>query len=282
MNTGKACCGLLLLATLAFSVVPAQAQPETRLQAKERCEKAARLYDLGRYGEAIQEYEAAYLLVPDPNLLYNIGQAYRLWDKPEEAVRSYKNYLRNRENAPNRAEVEKRIVELERAVEIRHRSEAAPPAPASGPSVLEASAGASSVAAPAGGQPAGTVVQSGPSWLDKHGRVMAYALFSAGGACLVTSLVSGLIAANKAKQIADASKQANHPVFDPSLQSAGKTANVVAIATGLTGLALGGAGLYFYLRSRHGSAPSAAPGTEVAFFPLATPGFGGAGARVDF
>ncbi|HJX53638.1 MAG TPA: hypothetical protein VJ801_12800, partial [Polyangia bacterium] len=124
MNTGKVWCGILLLLAMAFSAATARAQSEgeKKQEAKEHYEKATRLYDLAKYGEAIKEYEAAYLLVADPNLLYNMGQAYRLWDKPEEAIRCYKNYLRNRADASNRADVEKKIAELERTVEDRRKS----------------------------------------------------------------------------------------------------------------------------------------------------------------
>jgi tetratricopeptide (TPR) repeat protein len=257
---------------MALSASPARAQSEAqnKQEAKEHYEKATRLYDLARYGDAIGEYEAAYLLVADPNLLYNMGQAYRLWDKPEEAIRCYKNYLRNRADASNRADVEKRIAELERTIEDRHRSGTASSAPSpppvaapAPPPVGEPPPVAIEVAAPAAtlAQPAG-----------------------AGGAGLVTSLVTGLAAANKAKQIADASKQPNHPVFDPSVQSAGKTLNAVAIVAGVTGLAAGGVGLYFYFRTRRASATAASvtSGTQAAFFPLAGPGFAGGGASVDF
>jgi tetratricopeptide (TPR) repeat protein len=295
MNTGKVWCGISVLLAMALSASPARAQSEAqnKQEAKEHYEKATRLYDLARYGDAIGEYEAAYLLVADPNLLYNMGQAYRLWDKPEEAIRCYKNYLRNRADASNRADVEKRIAELERTIEDRHRSGTASSAPSpppvaapAPPPVGEPPPVAIEVAAPAAtlAQPAGTVSESAPSHLGKPSRVLPYTLLAAGGAGLVTSLVTGLAAANKAKQIADASKQPNHPVFDPSVQSAGKTLNAVAIVAGVTGLAAGGVGLYFYFRTRRASATAASvtSGTQAAFFPLAGPGFAGGGASVDF
>jgi hypothetical protein len=303
MNTAKVCSGILFLAAMAVFVPPARAEsdPQQKQEAKEHFEKATRLYDLGRYGDAIQEYEKAYLLVDDPNLLYNMGQAYRLSDKPEEAIRCYKNYLRKRDDAPNRADVEKRIAELERTVEDRHRSgTAAPapprpseaaPAPASGvapapspvaePPPVAPEAAAS---APISTQAAGTVVKPAASRSGRPSRVLPYTLLGVGGACLVTSLVTGLGAASRAKQIADASKQPNHPVFDPSVQSTGKTLNAVAIVTGVTGLAVAGVGLYFYLRVRRSSglASSLTPGTQAALFPLAGPGFAGGGASLNF
>jgi tetratricopeptide (TPR) repeat protein len=273
---------------MAFAVAPARAQPEAqnKQEAKEHYEKATRFYDLAKYGEAIKEYEAAYLLVADPNLLYNMGQAYRLWDKPEEAIRCYKNYLRNRADASNRADVEKKIAELERTVEDRRKSGTAPLAPPAPPAPPPSAPGAEA-SAPIPGQAAGTVAQSAPSRPDKPSRVLPYTLLSVGGVCLATWLVTGAIASNKAKQIADASKQPSHPVFDPSVQSSGKAYNALAVVTGLAGLAATGVGLYYYYRYRRairasGSAASAASRTEVALFPLTGPGFAGGGARVNF
>ena len=136
--------------------------------------------------------------------------------------------------------------------------------------------------APIPGRPAGTVAE--PARPSQPSRVLPYTLLSVGGACLITSLVTGLVAANKAKQIADASKQPSHPVFDPSVQSAGKAFNAAAIVTGVAGLAASGVGLYFYYRARRatGAVASVTSNTQVALFPLAGPGLAGGGASVSF
>jgi hypothetical protein len=286
----KVGCGIPLVLAMALVVAPARAQPEaqTKQEAKEHYQKATRFYDLAKYGDAIHEYEAAYLLVADANLLYNMGQAYRLWDKPEEAIRCYKNYLRNRADASNRADVEKKIAELERIVEERSKSGIAPSAPSSAPAPPAVEpppvAPEAAASAPVPGQPAGTVVRSAASRPGKPSRVLPYTLLAVGGAGLVTSLVTGLVAANKAKQIADASKQPSHPVFDPSVQSAGKAFNTAAIITGVTGLVATGVGMYFYFRASRASGAVACvtDNAQVVFLPLAGPSFAGGGASVSF
>jgi hypothetical protein len=53
------------------------------------------------------------MAVPDPAFLFNIGQCHRKMGHDKEAVSFYKSYLRNAPNAPNRADVQKRINELE-------------------------------------------------------------------------------------------------------------------------------------------------------------------------
>ena len=60
-------------------------------------------------------YEQAYKLVPDPILLYDLGQSYRLAHNLDEALIAYRSYLRTApEDAPNRQRVGEMIDELER------------------------------------------------------------------------------------------------------------------------------------------------------------------------
>lgn len=95
--------------------------------AREHFERGTRLYDLGQYADAAKEYEAAYKAKDDPALLFNCGQAYRGAAEPEKAIGFFKSFLRRMPDAPNRAEVEARIAELQRAVEIQRRSNSRPP-----------------------------------------------------------------------------------------------------------------------------------------------------------
>src|SRR5215470_4558508 len=87
----------LMISTRALSaaLVPLAARAEPtdaqKREAKELNDKATRLYEVGKYGEAIEEYQKVYLLVDDPVLLYNIAQSYRLWGKPEDSARFYRN-----------------------------------------------------------------------------------------------------------------------------------------------------------------------------------------------
>ena len=66
MNPSIARRGLVAIAVLVVCVVGAsgaraQSESEKKLQAKDLFEKATRLYDVGKYGEAINDYEEAYL-----------------------------------------------------------------------------------------------------------------------------------------------------------------------------------------------------------------------------
>jgi tetratricopeptide (TPR) repeat protein len=81
--------------------------------AKAHYARGTSYYNLNRFREALSEYEAAYLAVQDPPFLYNIAQCYRKLGDDKQAVRFYQSYLRVAPDASNRAEVERRITELE-------------------------------------------------------------------------------------------------------------------------------------------------------------------------
>lgn len=99
-------------------------QPPAAQSAEEHTKKATLLFEAGNYKKAIAEFEAAYVLGEDPAVLFNIGQAYRLLDDAQSAIRAYKRYLRRRPHADNRMEVERLIASLEEST-----ARAAPPPP---------------------------------------------------------------------------------------------------------------------------------------------------------
>jgi hypothetical protein len=103
----------MVKAPRAPAPVEAKPSPETVATAKEHFNQGNRHYELGHYQEALNEFEVAYMAVPDPVFLFNIAQCHRKMGHDKEAVGFYKSYLRAAPNAPNRADVQKRIRELE-------------------------------------------------------------------------------------------------------------------------------------------------------------------------
>ena len=95
-------------------------------EARGHFESGLARYNLKEYKAAIEEFEAAYRLKPDPVFLYNLGQAYRLDDQPDQAIHFYRAYLRDRPGASNRSEVEERVTQLE-AVIAAKKTAATPP-----------------------------------------------------------------------------------------------------------------------------------------------------------
>jgi tetratricopeptide (TPR) repeat protein len=96
-------------------VQPAQqtAPTKTTTTAQAHARKASLLYQAGSFAEAITELEAEYLLDGDPAVLYNLGQAYRLWGKVEQSMRAYRQYLAQLPQASNRQQVERLLGELQ-------------------------------------------------------------------------------------------------------------------------------------------------------------------------
>src|SRR4029079_3032359 len=99
---------MLLCAGTAGAQSPDKAV-DPKVAAKEHYTRGTSFYDLGRYEDAIKEFEAAYQLKNDPAFLYNLAQSYRQAGNHEQAVHFYKTYLRYVPKAPNRADIEEKI-----------------------------------------------------------------------------------------------------------------------------------------------------------------------------
>jgi tetratricopeptide (TPR) repeat protein len=288
---------MVVCATLGAPIFAGAQTESEKKQAKEHFEKASRLYEIQKYGDAIAEYESAYLLVEDPALLFNIGQAYRLWDKPEDAIRSYKNYLRRRPDATNRADVEKKIVDLENQIEEKRIATTPAPilAPAVSPPtitppiatpVTSQTPPASKppiqptplIAPPPHGEPITnpavfSAPAKAPSTTPK--RWLPYSLIGIGSVGLFTATVAGIVGAQKANKLSTASKSG--AIYDPAVAANGKTANGVAVISALVGLAAGGTGVYLYRRMKKQEASFTA-----SIFPVTSDRYTGGVAQVTF
>jgi len=73
-----------------------------------------RLYQLGRYQEAIAEYRRAYELRADPPFLFQIAECYRQLGATEQALFYYDRFLAGAAEGPDREAAEERVSELER------------------------------------------------------------------------------------------------------------------------------------------------------------------------
>lgn len=107
---------LLACAVLLSTAAPALAQSQPigdKKKALELYDKAKTQYDLGHWKQAIDLWVQAYETYNAPEFLFNIAQAYRQDGNCERALFFYRRYLATRPNAPNRAEVEGFMKELE-------------------------------------------------------------------------------------------------------------------------------------------------------------------------
>jgi tetratricopeptide (TPR) repeat protein len=103
---------------VAAEAAPARATRNVAAEAKARSSRGTNFYNVGRFKEALADYEAAYLAVQDPPFLFNIAQCHRKLGHNKEALDAYRSYLRVAPAAPNRAEVQKHISELERHANV--------------------------------------------------------------------------------------------------------------------------------------------------------------------
>jgi tetratricopeptide (TPR) repeat protein len=85
-----------------------------------------RLYQLGRYQEAIAEYRRAYELRADPPFLFQIAESYRQLGATEQALFYYDRYLAGATEGPDRDAAEERVSELE-SLRARPSVAATPP-----------------------------------------------------------------------------------------------------------------------------------------------------------
>ena len=112
--------------------------------AKKAFERGEKLFALGKFAEALAQYQRAYDAKPLPGLLFNIGQCHRNLGDYEAAIFSFKKYLKAAPEADNRDQVEEYIVDLEAEQEKANsqrfgltdrdrRRDEAPPPPAASP-----------------------------------------------------------------------------------------------------------------------------------------------------
>lgn len=114
---------------LLLLLVASPAHADEQL-ARQHYDKGMVLYNLQLFARALDKFQAAYVEQPDPALLFNIGQAQRQLGLYALAAKSYRAYLAQTPNAPERDEVVARIGEMERAAQAKP---AAPPIVAPSP-----------------------------------------------------------------------------------------------------------------------------------------------------
>jgi tetratricopeptide (TPR) repeat protein len=119
---------LLLLALLVLPSL-SQAAPSAadRDKAKALFESGTTHYNLSEYADALKDFKETYRLVNDPALLYNIAQCQRQLGAFEDAARAYRSYRREYPDAPNRAEVDRLIAQMDDAAAKQRAANPPPP-----------------------------------------------------------------------------------------------------------------------------------------------------------
>ena len=115
-----------LLALCLIGSAPA-AFADAAADAKAQYERATAHFAVGEFAKAADEYQQAYTLKPDPALLYNAAQSFRLAGNNERALILYKNYVQLYPEQPNVDEVRGQIAKLKEAVAAQEKAKTNPP-----------------------------------------------------------------------------------------------------------------------------------------------------------
>jgi hypothetical protein len=306
---------LSLVVAFGLAAQARAADKDDKAAAREHYEKGTSFYDLGRYPEAIKEFEAAYELKKDPALLFNLAQAYRLAGNAEQALHFYKTYLRYVPRPPNKAEIDDRIAALEKQVAEHPQTQTQPPpaadatAPPPPPPPLATTPPAAppppTPAPPAAEAPPQVTVQSSspppssevatppnlltstpapPQAAPSHGHQFQLAGIITGGVgavLLVAAMVEGARAKSASNEVQNEAKTGTP--FDPSIESRGKSAEKAQWTFLTLGLLAGGGGAALWFYGRHVDMKAAEQsGPRVSFAPVLAPTGAGAMLRMRF
>lgn len=118
-RTGRSLFALSLALGLALAeAAHAQAAappptPEAQAAAKRHYKQARHAYDLGRFEDAIREFEAAYEAMPAPEFLFNLAQSHRQLGHCREALFFYGRFASSRPDSPLMPDVQGYVTELQ-------------------------------------------------------------------------------------------------------------------------------------------------------------------------
>ena len=168
-------------------------------------------------------------------MLYNIAQAYRLADQPGEAVRYYRRFLQRMPNAKNRDDVERKIADRRSSPSSAGRSSRS--RRRHRPSRRRSWRSTPPVAPPV--TPPPPLPPPPPPPETSHaGAVVGWSLLAAGVIADGVAGYEAYRAKQKADQLSKDSMMNGTKTFDPALETAGKNANIAAIALGIGGTAV--------------------------------------------
>jgi tetratricopeptide (TPR) repeat protein len=313
MSVRFRCLSAVVAGAVALAAaVPAWAQEKpdekNKAAAKEHYQRGTSFYDLGRFEEAIREFEAAYHYKNDPAFLFNLAQSYRQAGRPEQALHFYKTYLRYVPKPPNKADIEEKIEALEKQIAQKGPA-TTPPPPGTTPPPPPPGGTAPPPAYPPPGTPPpppagdlgtvpvppGTPPSPPPGYVvpppapppaatsDDPGKKFRIAGLAAGGLGVILYSVS-LVMWRRAGAAEDEIEAAarNGLAFNPETEERGQSA---AAASGWlfflgTLSAVAGGGLWYYGNRMVAGADTTT--WKIAAAPVITPQLSGASLRITF
>jgi tetratricopeptide (TPR) repeat protein len=266
---------IFALAASTGSARESHAQSRGKQTAESHYDKGMKAYTLGHFPEAIEEFEKAFELRSEPIFLYNIAQSHRQSNSPQRAIFFYRRYLEADPNVKNRAEIEKRIKDMEMQLNAQKEHPGATPgatmttAPGSAQPAAPSSAPAPQpvpVAVQPSPAPEATVQTPQPTPSENQGRglrIAGIATASVGVAAVAAGVVFGL----HASSLRDEAYKGTYN--DSKLQDSKSFRTLQWVSLSVGGAAVVTGGVLYYLGLSAKDAP-------VAFAPVVAPGTGGA------
>lgn len=108
---------LIALVLTALAARVAYAGDPAERAAMRYFDRAEKLFALGKFEDALDEYQKAFDAKPLPAFLFNIGQCYRNLGDYQQAIFSYKKFLKLDPEAPNREHVQELIADLQEKID---------------------------------------------------------------------------------------------------------------------------------------------------------------------
>ena len=207
---------LLVAFALLVSFVRTAAADD-RAHARAAFRAGSQHYNLGEFQQALDSFKEAYRNYEDPSFLYNIAQCERQLGHKREAVREYRAYLNNSENADNRDNVRQIITQLERDLAAEDQraaaaAQAAQAAPASKP--VDTTAATSATSKPSLEPASETLTASAPPPPEHKPAYKKWWVWTIVGGVVAAGAATGLVfALRPSSPSAATSLGTSHPSF---------------------------------------------------------------------
>jgi tetratricopeptide (TPR) repeat protein len=250
---------MVLLLVLASATTPCLALEDDPAAAKSHFSMGTRLYEVGEYRQALDEFKAAHLAKPDPAFLYNIAQCHRQLGDLDLAATMYRRYLVASPNAKNRPEVEKRIAEIEADAAAKQKSGSEPargpaPEPVSPPPAEPPPLPAVQAASPAASHLVQVPAEPKPARSIFNLRVLRWVGVGATGALVVGAITTGVLARSKYNDLKGDCGKTPQGCSSGDIDGVKTRALLTNVLWGLAGAAAIGTGVMFYMTPHEASA----------------------------
>jgi len=215
-------------------VSPIKDTGDAKVDAKAHYDQGLTHYNLGEFDAAIVEFKAAYAISNATGLLFNIAQDYRILKQFEQASSFYKTFLRLKPEAPNRADVEQRIDEMDKAIAEQKAiqdakpREAIPPEGENKPNDNKQAQPQTPVTVNINNPNGGEVVKH-EGGNGQSMKTAGIATAGAGGALLLTGLVFGVLAGKNEDALNKLNNGGTWTTGSQDRYDAGKRDNTIAV-----------------------------------------------------